>query len=81
MYNIVIGVLFIIGGLSGKMVLKGTDSSMGLALVGFLIAGWGVFQMMDAPKPGAVKRKTRGGGKPAGGGTPAAAKKKNPFRK
>ena len=66
------------------MVLKGTDSSIGLAVVGFLIAGWGVFQMMDEPKAGGTRKNTRSKGgdraAPRSGAGPGP-KKKNPFRK
>jgi hypothetical protein len=47
MWNIVIGVVFIIGGLSGQMALRGTSSSGGLAVVGLVLVGWGVFQLKN----------------------------------
>lgn len=53
MVNIIIGILFIIGGLSGKVALIGTNSSGALVVVGLLIAGWGVFKMMRARGSGA----------------------------
>jgi len=45
MWNIIIGVAFVIGGLSGNMVLRGTNSSGGLIVVGIGLVIWGVFQM------------------------------------
>jgi hypothetical protein len=59
MANIIIGLLFIIGGLSGKVSLRGTDSSGALVVVGALLAGWGVFKMVRA---------RGGGGAPPGPG-------------
>ncbi len=46
MWNLVIGIVFLIGGLSGKMALLGTDSSGLLALVGGGLIGWGAIQMI-----------------------------------
>jgi hypothetical protein len=45
--NIVIGVVMIIGGLSGGLVLRGTHSGVGLAVVGVVIAGIGVFRLVN----------------------------------
>jgi len=45
MISIIIGVVFIIGGLSGKMVLIGTHSGPALAVVGVLMILWGLFKM------------------------------------
>lgn len=47
MWNIGLGILFVIGGLSGSMVLRGTNSSGGLAVVGLALIGWGIFQMTE----------------------------------
>ncbi|MCM8536664.1 MAG: hypothetical protein NE334_12070 [Lentisphaeraceae bacterium] len=44
MGNILFGIGFIIGGLSGKMVLIGTNSSGALAGVGVLMLLWGLKQ-------------------------------------
>lgn len=46
MLNIIIGILFIAGGLSGKVALKGTDSSMALAAVGGGLLIWGIVQVV-----------------------------------
>lgn len=43
--SIIIGIVFIIGGLSGKLVLIGTHSGIGLAVVGGLLIALGVFRM------------------------------------
>jgi hypothetical protein len=45
MWNIIIGGAFIIGGLSGKMALRGTESSIGIAVVGAGLVVWGIFQL------------------------------------
>ncbi|MGA2254995.1 MAG: hypothetical protein ABSG53_10060 [Thermoguttaceae bacterium] len=44
--NIVIGLVFIVGGLSGGMVLRGTNSGMGLAVLGVVLTGWGIFRFV-----------------------------------
>jgi hypothetical protein len=46
--NIVIGAIFIIGGLSGGLVLIGTESGLLLALVGVLLVGLGIFRMVSS---------------------------------
>lgn len=43
-WNIVLGVLFILGGLSGGVVLRGTDSSELLVAVGVGLLGFGLYQ-------------------------------------
>lgn len=43
-FDIIIGLVFIIGGLSGKLSLIGTNSGLLLALVGLGILGWGVYK-------------------------------------
>ncbi|MCX7772528.1 MAG: PH domain-containing protein [Clostridia bacterium] len=43
MANIIIGIVFIIGGASGKLVLRGTDSSGALMVVGALLLIWGLY--------------------------------------
>lgn len=43
--SIIIGAVFIIGGLSGKLVLTGTNSHAGIIVVGCIIAGIGVLRL------------------------------------
>jgi len=45
--NIIIGLVFIVGGLSGGMVLRGTSSGVGLAVIGVCIAGLGVYRVAN----------------------------------
>ena len=44
MFNLLVGILFVLGGLSGQFVLKGTDSGLGLAGVGLCLIVLGVHQ-------------------------------------
>ena len=48
MWNIIIGLVFIVGGLSGKLALIGTDSGPALAALGAGLLIWGVVQMARA---------------------------------
>jgi hypothetical protein len=43
--NIVIGIAFIAGGLSGKLVLIGTQSGLALAVAGVGLVIWGVVRI------------------------------------
>lgn len=45
MGNILFGIIFIVGGLSGKLALIGTNSPGALAAVGAGMVLWGVFQI------------------------------------
>jgi len=45
--NILLGVVFIIGGLSGKMVLIGTNSTVGIMAVGAALIAWGGWQAVQ----------------------------------
>jgi len=45
MWNIIIGIVFIVGGLPGKLVLRGTNSSPALMVVGGILVIWGLVQM------------------------------------
>lgn len=45
MSSIVIGLIFIVGGLSGKLALIGTNSGMALAVVGVLLVGRGIWRI------------------------------------
>jgi hypothetical protein len=45
MSSIIIGLVFIAGGLSGQLALIGTNSGTALAVVGALIVGRGIYRM------------------------------------
>lgn len=46
MWNIVIGIVFVIGGLSGQLALRGTNNGPALAVVGGGLVIWGIVQMV-----------------------------------
>ncbi len=48
MTKIIIGVIMIIGGLSGKLVLIGTQSGTALAVVGVAMVIWGIARIMKS---------------------------------
>ena len=48
MTKIIIGAIMIIGGLSGKLVLVGTDSGIALAVVGVGMVIWGIARVMKS---------------------------------
>lgn len=50
--NIIVGIIFVAGGLSGRLALLGTNSPEALAVVGVGLVGWGIKQAMDARKNG-----------------------------
>jgi len=50
MWNIILGIVFIVGGLSGKLALIGTDSGPALAAVGAGLLIWGIVQQVRARK-------------------------------
>jgi len=50
MWNIVIGGAFLVGGLTGKLALIGTDSSAAIAVVGAGLIVWGIFQVIKGRK-------------------------------
>ncbi len=45
--NIIIGVVFIVGGLSGHLVLIGTHNGPALAVVGGLLVAFGLFRLLS----------------------------------
>ena len=45
MFSIILGIVMIIGGLTGKLVLIGTHSGLALAGVGVLVLGRGIWKM------------------------------------
>lgn len=47
MWNIVIGLVMIIGGLSGNLALRGTNNSGLLAGLGGLLLAYGVYQIVS----------------------------------
>ena len=46
MWNIIIGILLIIAGLSGKFALIGTNSGGALSIFGVVILIWGIVQVV-----------------------------------
>ena len=48
MWNIIIGAVMVVGGLSGKLALKGTNSSGALAAIGAGLVVWGIVQVVKA---------------------------------
>lgn len=50
MWNIIIGLVFVIGGLSGNLALRGTDSGGALAAFGGALIVWGLVQTARAKK-------------------------------
>ena len=49
-FNLVVGLVMIVGGASGKLTLLGTNSSVALIAVGVGIGGLGVFQLIKSRK-------------------------------
>ena len=45
--NIVIGLVFIVGGLSGRLVLLGTGSGAALAVLGVVLVGLGSYRLIN----------------------------------
>jgi hypothetical protein len=46
--NIIIGLVFIVGGLTGNMSLRGTHSGPALAAVGAVLVVMGIFRLKSA---------------------------------
>jgi hypothetical protein len=46
MIKIIIGLIMVIGGLSGKLVLVGTQSGVALAVLGAVLIVWGVVNLV-----------------------------------
>lgn len=46
MINIIIGIVMIVGGLSGRLALIGTNSGGALAALGAVLVVWGIVQMV-----------------------------------
>jgi hypothetical protein len=47
MWNILVGIFFIIGGLSGELVLRGTNSSIALVVVGIILVILGIVKLIN----------------------------------
>jgi hypothetical protein len=52
MLNIIFGIIFIIGGLSGELVFIGTNSGGLLAGVGVILIIWGAYRLYQKRKSG-----------------------------
>lgn len=52
MVSIIIGIIMIIGGLSGKLVFIGTNSGGLLAVFGAVLVVWGVIKMVRQSRSG-----------------------------
>ena len=52
MVKIIIGLIMIIGGLSGKLVLVGTNSGVALAILGAALVVWGIVRMVGQRQGG-----------------------------
>jgi len=50
MSSVIIGLIFIVGGLSGQLALIGTNSGTALAVVGVLILGRGIYRIRKQPR-------------------------------
>ena len=48
--KIIIDVVMVVGGLSGKLVLLGTQSGVALAALGAILIVWGIVKMVRARK-------------------------------
>lgn len=46
--NIIIGIIFVIGGLSGHLALRGTHSGPAIAVVGGLLIVFGLYRMIQS---------------------------------
>jgi uncharacterized membrane protein HdeD (DUF308 family) len=55
MWNIIFGIVFVIGGLSGRLALIGTNSSEALAAVGAAMLIWGIVQVVRARQDSGTK--------------------------
>jgi hypothetical protein len=50
MIKIIIGAVMVIGGLSGKLVLVGTNSGVALAVFGVVLIIWGIARIASGRK-------------------------------
>ncbi len=59
MFNIIIGLVFVIGGLSGKLALRGFNSPELLAAIGAVMIVWGISQMVRRRRADAAYQQQR----------------------
>lgn len=52
MVKIIIGLIMVVGGLSGRLVLIGTDSGVALAALGAVLIVWGIVRMVRQRQSG-----------------------------
>ena len=45
--NIILGGVFIVGGLSGGLVMRGTDSGIALAVIGGFLVALGIYRLLN----------------------------------
>ena len=50
MVKIIIGLVMVVGGLSGKLVLVGTQSGVALAVLGVVMIVWGIARVAASRK-------------------------------
>ena len=55
MIKIIIGIVMVIGGLSGNLVLIGTNSGAALAVLGGVFIVWGIVRMTASRRAGSGK--------------------------
>lgn len=62
MLNIIMGLVFLIGGLSGKLALRGVNSPELLAAIGAVLIVWGITQVRRKYRRDADTRPSRDNG-------------------
>jgi hypothetical protein len=50
MFKIIIGLVMVVGGLTGKLVLIGTQSGIALAVLGVVMIVWGIARLASGRK-------------------------------
>ncbi len=50
MVKIIIGLVMVVGGLSGQLTLRGTNSSAALVVLGVILIGWGILRLTMSRK-------------------------------
>jgi len=61
---LLIGIIFIVGGASGEMALRGTGSGLALAVVGVGLCIWGGIQMKNSSSSKQMPRRSALRGRP-----------------